>query len=481
MLQHDSFQKWLEHKLQELVSPCTPETLAPWKGVLTLAWAIDLTPWLPELVALYASCGRPARDPLSMLRSCLLMVCLGEPSIDDFAARLSREPILCLACGFDVGDIPGAATFRDFYRRLYGQPVRQARVAHRSRREKLNLKPGEEAPPRHPGIIKKVADAALSVMGLDSSHLVDVHDKLLATAALKSADMGLLGDPKSIKAAADGSPLRTGAHSYGRKTCSCEGRCRCERRFCDPDARHGWDSREHHYYFGYSIYMLGAAGTEHNLPLALDLHGATRHDATALPRALVKFHRLHQGKLTISEVIADAAHDQIPIYTFLNACTVTPVIDPKAPESLRKDQPLAHSHGVTPNAKGRPVCQAGRAMASRGRAAKGRPRFTCPLGKDATCEHPCPFRDHLFVVNDRNNPRLNGDVPFGSKAFEKEYAMRTVDERIFAAIKVHLGVQHARHRRRYLWLGHLTLAAIALHVKAWLRHLDLALPAFFPR
>lgn len=73
-------------------------------------------------------------------------------------------------------------------------------------------------------------------------------------------------------------------------------------------------------------------------------------------------------------------------------------------------------------------------------------------------------------MNDRHNPCLNGDAPYGSRAWEKLYARRTANERVFAEIKDHTGLKHCRHRRRYLWLGRLFFAAILRHVKAWLKH-----------
>lgn len=485
LLDHVHFQAWLSDRIQSFISPCTPESLAPWRRDLHFVWHIDLDPFLPPIISCYAATGRPAHDPAAVLRMLLIMHFRHERSLDAFAETLRREPVLCLLCGFELGCSPRAATLRDFLRRLYRKRVLKYRIGHRSRRERLKLKPGEKLPPRHQGIIATIARAALKAMANPTQRGDLIHNELLGTAVKESAKRDLLGDPKALKAAVDGSALYTGANSYGRKICSCQGRCHCERRFCDPDARHGWDSRDHCRFFGYNLYLATAAGTEHNLPIALELHSATRHDATVLPPLLVAFQRLHHDDLAIKELLADAAHDQVPIYELARALAMTPVIDPIFPETLRKGQIPAAPHGVSFNAHGRPQCQEGHVMVPRGHAAKARPRWTCPLankGSGLTCENPCFFRDHLLVVNDRRNPRLNGPLPFGSDAFDEEYKKRTVVERAYAEIKDHTGLGHTRHRRRYIWLGRATMTAIVLHLKAWLAHAptDALVPDFFP-
>lgn len=473
MQDHESYRRWVGSALRALLSPDVRDSLASWSDVFALVYHTNLDPMLPAVLSRYGSRGRPALDPAAMLRTHLVMAELKEVSMDDFARRLDREPILSILCGFAPGQAPGASTLRDFFRRMDPRTARISRTAFSSRRTRLKLKPGEKMPPRRPGIINMISRAAKQALSSEKA-VTSPNDLLLAAVVQVSADKGLLGDPGAIKAAGDGSPFRTRANSYGVKTCSCEGRCDCPRCFTDADARPGWDSRQHHFFFGYNLYCLAAAGTAHNLPLTLGLYGGNRHDATLLPGELVKFYRLHrQDGLRLSHVIGDAAHDQTPIYELLDHMAITPVLDPRDPRALRKAGPLTTPPGVTWDKHGLPVCRKGHRLVRRGRAARGRPRFACPL-QNATseleCRRPCPLKDRLLVVNDRKNPRLSGDAPYGASAWERLYPMRTVVERVFASLKDHMRLQHARHRRRYIWLGRLTIAAILLHAKAWLRH-----------
>lgn len=72
----------------------------------------------PLLAALYSATGRPARDPVTMLRACLAMLLCGETSFTDWVAWLRDEPFYALLCGFDPDDVPGVGTFYDFQDRV---------------------------------------------------------------------------------------------------------------------------------------------------------------------------------------------------------------------------------------------------------------------------------------------------------------------------------------------------------------------------
>ena len=81
----------------------------------------------PLRVGLYVTnWGRPARDPVSMLRSCLAMMLCGETSFDEWVGQMRDEPFYALLSGFEPKDVPGVGTFYDFQERLL-QRKRQAR------------------------------------------------------------------------------------------------------------------------------------------------------------------------------------------------------------------------------------------------------------------------------------------------------------------------------------------------------------------
>ena len=93
----------------------------------------------PLLSVLYSSRqGRPARDPVSMLRSCLAMMECGVTSFDVWVKMMHDDPFYAIISGFDPQDIPGVGTFYNFQDRLL-QRRRQSRTTYcrpRRRRDK---------------------------------------------------------------------------------------------------------------------------------------------------------------------------------------------------------------------------------------------------------------------------------------------------------------------------------------------------------
>jgi hypothetical protein len=130
--------------------------------------ATNLEAAYPLLAAVYALLlGRLARDPVSMLRSCLAMMECGETSFTAWVARMRDEPFYALISGFAPDDVPGVGTFYDFQDRLL-QRARQGRVRpctpYRQRaqqdrapaqRDKLDLRP-------HQDIIRRLAARLLA-------------------------------------------------------------------------------------------------------------------------------------------------------------------------------------------------------------------------------------------------------------------------------------------------------------------------------
>ncbi|MBV7335873.1 hypothetical protein KFU94_48060 [Chloroflexi bacterium TSY] len=111
-------------------------------------------------------CGRPARDPVSMLRSCLAMMECGQTSFDEWVGQMRDEPFYALISGFEPSNVPGVGTFYDFQDRLLKRK-RQARSHLRrpyqrrderdqaaTHQEKNNLSP-------HAGIINRLTERIL--------------------------------------------------------------------------------------------------------------------------------------------------------------------------------------------------------------------------------------------------------------------------------------------------------------------------------
>ena len=74
------------------------------------------------LAPLYvAAKGRPAWDPVCMLRSCLAMMLRGITSFDIWVQTMRTDPFYAIISGFLPEKTPGVGTFYDFQDRLLGR------------------------------------------------------------------------------------------------------------------------------------------------------------------------------------------------------------------------------------------------------------------------------------------------------------------------------------------------------------------------
>ena len=100
--------------------------------------ATNLDGAIPILAALYAKNeGRPARDPVCMLRSCLAMMFCGVTSFTLWVKMMRDDPFHALISGFHPEDVPGVGTFYDFQDRLLQRP-RQPRTTQRRPYQRRN-------------------------------------------------------------------------------------------------------------------------------------------------------------------------------------------------------------------------------------------------------------------------------------------------------------------------------------------------------
>ncbi|GAC42804.1 predicted ATPase, partial [Paenibacillus popilliae ATCC 14706] len=176
---------------------------------------------------------------------------------------------------------------------------------------------------------------------------------------LLSAAKGLLGDTRCFRVIGDGSPVETGARSFGKFLCDCRKsgnwKCSCKRQFSDPDANWGWDSYREKYDYGRTLYMFTAADSASNLPVYLRLFRASQHDA-------------------------------LPIYTMLEHDDISAIID----LNLRRSGQTVYNE-MKMGADGVPVCPIGRNMLCWGKClGRQRIKWRCPakVGK-WECPTPC--------------------------------------------------------------------------------------------
>ncbi|MDQ0341101.1 hypothetical protein J2S00_003945 [Caldalkalibacillus uzonensis] len=221
---------------------------------LAKVWVTDLSKLRPLIQKQYSHRGRPAKDPLSkdplcLFRSLLLMHFIGETSIDKWVTKMRAFPLWAIYSGFSPDEVPGAATFYDFQRRLWlnERPYQTYKIRKARRKPKRGTKKGEKAPLQKPGIVQRLVGHFMKHPGDPSKYPYYLLQQILKSCfVLPSAQKGLLGDLENLSVSGDGTSVRTGASRYGKPTCECMKnrvyRCSCPRRFSDPDASWGWDS-----------------------------------------------------------------------------------------------------------------------------------------------------------------------------------------------------------------------------------------------
>lgn len=511
--EHEAYRKsvlrWCRARAADPESDVEAQLLRHGRA-LAILWELDLALARPILAVGYATNPRGGKpwDPVVLLRCFLLMLLVGQPSINKWIADLAGSRLLRVLAGFPADDGPGVATLYDYLDRLHDGQLHGGEDAQRpsdaQRRRAQTARPPQRAdkPPKAPkrgrrarrlarqdkAVAKApVADPSVTAQLVEAlkpgepfASPLDLLERLgallRAVAVRGSLARGLLGAKTTIAIAGDGSPLRTGANQYGKRACDhrWRERCDCPRIYADPDARVGWDHYREQHFFGHHFYEIIASVGGHDLPLAIRLDPANTTDHTASLRTLDRlFKVLPELGLTITHFIADAGHDSEANHRYCLDHGVRAVIP------LRGDVP-AQVHGVAVSKRGIPTCEALVEMAPRGSAAPNRPIFMCPVvtGKLPRCplapeeQHDWRCKPGLkggptVTVDTRTNPRLFTAVPRNSPTYTKLYKLRSGCERSNSVKKVAFKLEEARHRRASYWLIRLHFIAVLQHAMAW--------------
>ena len=453
----------------------------------------------PILAPLYASDGRPARDPIPVLRSYLVMCHLGESSITEWVDRLVREPILARLCGLDPERPPGVGTFYDLLHRISGTGPSHS-VVMRSLQKPKGVKKGQKAPPRRSGTVGRVLDR----LRRHPPKLPFPHwQTILREVVHVSWERGLLGRDPRFAVAVDGSPLVSGASGRGHRVCGCKKTDPCThiyRRYADPGARVGWDSYRNCYFYGRHLSAIVGTQGGHDLPIYLRLCQGNRHDSVAGTVAFLEAEQIYPEGFSL--FIGDSAFDALAFYIYLAERNTAAVVDlnereidtqgqpqpkrhrfPRADRRLRErrgrsKRPLAEREGIKLDLTGHARCREGHALIKRGSSHLGLyTQWRCPLSDhpDLPCQRTCFYRDHAASL--RRDPRLQTRIPRGSAAWTAAMNTRTASERCFSHLKGALGLARGRHRSDGIWIAHAVIAAITMHVQAWAGVLDAAFEA----
>src|SRR5690554_5914313 len=332
---------WLSHReyQQQLILKLIPHYLfnkgrvIQMESTIMKLFHLDLDKALPIIKPLYSTTGAPAKDQAAMIRSLFLMIELKEYSISQRAEKVANDKLYYDICGFQ-GKAPSASSYYDFIDRLWlgskdAEILRKKKIRNFQSKPRIKLKQGQKLPPKHNGAVKRLVKRAL--MGtLRKSRREQVLQEFFSRLVVDaSAQMGLLGDINSLSIAGDGSPVYSGASTYGIKVCDCKSQgiynCKCPRRYSDPDATWGWDSYRERYFFGDTFYGFTTTGATYDLPVYLRMAQAKRHDSITTIFALQEIRELFPD-MTIKDAIFDGAMDNYATYELCHSWGIRPFI-----------------------------------------------------------------------------------------------------------------------------------------------------------
>ena len=483
---HQDYQAFVKEYLSVLyLARGQLEVLLLYKDVFLKLWLTDLSPALPHLTGLYAASGRPARDPVALFRSLLLMRLLNVSSTDLWVKQLRSFPLWAILSGFPPDDVPGVGTFYDFAARLWpGDSPHVNLKVRRSRKKPKKGKKGKKAPVKRPGVVQRLVNHFLDGPQAKPGAYDVFHLVFKDTFVMPSAQRGLLGDPNALSVAGDGTSVRTGGSRYGKSLCNCRKqgiyRCDCPRRFSDADASWGWDSYREEYFYGRSLYLFTATDSPNDLPVYLSFFYAQRHDAACFVPAWMDLVRLYP-EFSFSRCLLDSAHDANAIYRLLHHDGVDAFID----LNERNAGNVVYKDDISLNPDGIPVCSGGHIMAYDGPChARMRHKWRCPKSRKSwgvVCDRNCSPSDYgrVFYTYETDNLRLFTRVPRNSDFWKVIYKDRTSVERTNKRLKCDYSLEDKQRRSSRDWFLEGLLTASCLHMDAWAQSASLDVEALF--
>jgi transposase len=327
----------------------------------------------------YSPQGAEGYDPIPLFKAQLLIY-LGEVSSDRrLASALRYNARLCLLCGFNFLKTPSNATFTNFRHRL-----------------------GEEI-------------------------FYEMLHQLIAQAIVLKVIIG--GDT-----AIDSTHLWAYSSKFGKKTCSCKGKCYCPRDYSDMDARWGAKSKDY-MFFGYKVHLIVDAKSQ--LPLDVKVTPANRSDSPQA-KPLLKGVKERHPEIRMDSSSMDSAYDSYDNYRFaIEDMETAPII--ALNRRGKVDAIIAGSLYLTDD--GTYTCMAGFKVVYWGKDEKrGRLKFRCPaaVGKcqclfRSTCSLS-PYGKTFYLYPERDY-RLIGPIPRGTNLWQEKYNARTSVERAYSEEK----------------------------------------------
>jgi hypothetical protein len=287
--------------------------------------------------------------------------------------------------------------------------------------------------------------------------------------------MGLLGDTKDFSISADGTPYYSGANHRGVKVCDCQSKgiynCKCPRRYFDIDARWGWDSYREQWFYGDNLFVITASDSPNDLPIYLRSLQASRHDSISFIFALSEVRKLYPS-LIITNVTCDGSMDNYPTYDLVYQWHIIPFIPLDSNSTFKPDHlpPGVLCFDDDRN----PICMGGIPYQYWGysypKGLKYRCWFNCKGITDKPCECSNSSYGRTIYIKPDFDLRLFTPVPRNTPTWYKKMNSRTTVERSHKRMFTDYDIEAGRCRSAEHRFCRATLAAINVHLDAWIKH-----------
>lgn len=424
------------------------------------------------LFPLYSHTGRPAIDPAIFIRSFILMQHFGYTSIHDWCDDLSCDLLLQWLLG--TYHPPGSSSHYDFIIRLTGNDPHISDLYSADHYQKAP----KSKPKNHEKLINYSHSHTLYLLDKYKNGAVRDRDRMTYTlqclfnalAVIPSVDMGFI-DNHDLVLSGDGSALHIHSSVYGHKIAD-DDNGKPLYRYSAPDADIGWDSNLECFFLGYTLYNI----SYHNpfksidLPVFIDIEKASQHDALTTISASARFFDICED-LHPKYICFDSASDCLPIFQFFRQKHIIPIIDRNQRNS--GNNPF-EKYNLSNN--GKPVCLNGIEMYDFGHdIQRNRRKFRCPfvMGKIDSCPHidECSTSAYgrTVYINDGDDLRLFGPVPYKSNKWKKIYKNRTSTERMNTRILNDYNLQNMMIRDGAKHAFFAIFAGINIHLDAWIK------------
>jgi len=444
---------------------------------------LDLDPLGEKLRPYYSATGRPAVQQPEIFRSFVLMADQGELSITNWLKTLAADDLLCALIGCSPGHIPSLGSHYDFISRLW---LLRTDIEKESRKKlfpfiskkKRGKGPGKnkKLPNRRAGIVGRIANLFRKGRSFPNRPERLMQEIFALLAVNPSVEAGLIPET-GLTVSGDGTCVHCHSSSLGIKVCDCRDHgvydCKCDRRFADPDATHGWDSNLGAWFYGYTLYPISFynKNLKTDLPLYLRFVEAGRHDSVTGLVALREFRELSPD-LKIKNLCLDSANDNYPTYQLCHEWGVRPFIDLNGRAGSNNTYPPS----ISLTDSGVPICMGGHEMIYNGFCpGRSRVKWRCPfvLGKIPDCHSIalCSPSSYGRVVYTKPSwdPRLFTSVPRGSPEWKDTFKNRTSSERINNRVlhDYHLENMRIRGKKRYSFFA--MIIGVNIHLDSRLK------------